>query len=375
MRQPLARIALVTTVLIGAGVALPSAYVLNGPKWATRTVNYYVNPSNLDVSAEAAEAAVQAGAAVWGSQSAADFRFYYMGRTTGTSLTNNGKNEVFFRNAASGGLIAETYWWADANAHLIDADIVFYDGGFTFFTGGTGCNGGIYVENTAAHEFGHALGMGHSADPDATMYAVSSYCSTSGLTLNADDLSGVEALYPPASANTAPGLTITAPSSGTSIAAGAMVTLSATASDQQDGILSGSIVWRSSLAGSLGVGSSLAALLPTGVQTLTASVTDSAGATTTASVGVTVAAAAAPAPMTLSAVLTSTKSGPRVDLRWSGAAGANVDVYRNGGKLTATANDGSYSDSLGKRAAAGSYLYTVCASGTKTCAPGVAVVY
>jgi len=52
-----------------------------------------------------------------------------------------------------------------------------------------------------------------------------------------------------------------------------------------------------------------------------------------------------------------------------------VDVYRNGGKLTATANDGSYSDSLGKRAAAGSYLYTVCASGTKTCAPGVAVVY
>ncbi|MEO7271710.1 MAG: matrixin family metalloprotease [Vicinamibacterales bacterium] len=373
MRQPLTRFALLTAALIGTGIACPSAYVLNGPRWPVRTVNYYVNPANLDVPEAAAEAAVQAGAAVWGSQSAADFRFYYMGRTTGTALTNNGKNEVFFRNAASGGLIAETYWWADANARLIDADIVFYDGGFTFFTG-SGCSGGIYIENTAAHEFGHALGLGHSADADATMYYMSSYCSTSGLSLNPDDLSGVEALYPPASANSAPGVTITAPSAGTAIPSGANVTLSATASDQQDGSLSAAIVWRSSLAGALGTGPVVSALLPIGDQTLTASVTDSAGATGTATVAVTVTAVPA-GPIALTAALTMAKSGARVELRWSGAVGTNVDVYRNGSRLTTTANDGSDTDNLGKRTTTGSYLYTVCASGTRTCAPGVTVSF
>ena len=115
--------------------AWPTAYVLNGPKWATRTVDYYINPANNDVSAAAAEAAIQVGAAAWGSQSNADFRFYYMGRTSATTVGNNGKNEVFFRNVSAGTVVAETYWWADASDRLIDADILIYDGGILFFTG------------------------------------------------------------------------------------------------------------------------------------------------------------------------------------------------------------------------------------------------
>ena len=106
------RLTLTTTAVVLALAALPTAYVLNGPKWGTRTVNYYINPANNDVSEAAAEAAIQAGAATWGSQSAADFRFYYMGRTNGTAAMNNGKNEVFFRNVASGSTVAETYWWS-----------------------------------------------------------------------------------------------------------------------------------------------------------------------------------------------------------------------------------------------------------------------
>ena len=71
-----------------------------------------------------------------------------MGRTNGTAVSNNGKNEVFFRNVAPGSTVAETYWWADASGHLIDADIMFYDGGITFFTGSIGCSGGLYIEDT-----------------------------------------------------------------------------------------------------------------------------------------------------------------------------------------------------------------------------------
>lgn len=37
-----------------------------------------------------------------------------------------------------------------------------------------------------------------------------------------------------------------------------------------------------------------------------------------------------------------------VDLGWSGASSTNVDVYRNGSKVTTTANDGAHTDSIGK---------------------------
>jgi Matrixin/Bacterial Ig domain len=246
------RIALATAALAVAITAWPTAYVLTGPKWAMRTVNYYINPTNADVSDAAAEAAVQAGAATWGSQSNADFRFYYMGRTSGTTLTNNGRNEVFFRSESAGGTIASTYWWADASNHLIDADIVFYDGGFQFFTGSSGCSAGLYIEDIAAHEFGHALGLGHSSDPTATMYPSASWCSTDLRTLASDDLAGVEALYPASGApqNTAPSLTISAPANNTSVTQGTTVAFSGSATDQQDGDLSYRISWSSNLPAS-----------------------------------------------------------------------------------------------------------------------------
>ena len=70
------------------------AYDLNGPKWGTSQVPYYINPVNQDVSEGAATAAIQAGLATWGSQSNANFSFYYMGRTSGSSLAYNRKNEI-----------------------------------------------------------------------------------------------------------------------------------------------------------------------------------------------------------------------------------------------------------------------------------------
>ena len=43
------------------------------------------------------------------------------------------------------------------------------------------------------HEFGHALGLGHSTVFDATMYPSYSYCSQALRTLAPDDLAGVVA--------------------------------------------------------------------------------------------------------------------------------------------------------------------------------------
>ena len=55
----------------------------------------------------------------------------------------------------------------------------------------------------------------------------------------------------------------------------------------------------------------------------------------------------------------------RVDLSWSGATTANVDVYRNGSRIATTANDGAYRDTIWFPS--GSYTYRVCNAGTSVC--------
>ena len=119
-----------------------------------------------------------------------------------------------FRNGSSGSAIATTYWWHDGS-RILDADIVLWDGSFRFFAGSSGCSGGFYIEDIAAHEFGHALGLGHSTSPTATMYPSAFTCDSSVRSLDADDISGVRALYPPglapAAANRVPNRQIAQP--------------------------------------------------------------------------------------------------------------------------------------------------------------------
>ena len=178
-----------------ASTAVVSAYVLNNVKWSVREVAYYVNAANLDLDPSAAEAAIRAGADAWDAQSTARVALVYAGTTTGTAVLNNGRNEVFFRNATNGSAIATAYTYSSGGL-IVDADIVFWDGAYQFYAGTTGCSGGLYIEDTATHEFGHVLGLGHSADSAATMYATTGYCAQSGRTLAPDDIAGIEAIYP-----------------------------------------------------------------------------------------------------------------------------------------------------------------------------------
>ena len=173
--------------------ASPLAYVATGPKWSQPQAAYVVNAANLDLPAVSAESAVRAGGDVWQLQTGA-FRFMYGGASTQTTNTFDSVNLVLFRNASSGSAIATTYWWS-SGSQIVDADIVFWDAAFRFFSGSAGCSGGFYIEDIAAHEFGHALGLGHSALTSATMYPSTSACSTAPRTLDADDISGARALY------------------------------------------------------------------------------------------------------------------------------------------------------------------------------------
>jgi serine protease len=62
-----------------------------------------------------------------------------------------------------------------------------------------------------------------------------------------------------------------------------------------------------------------------------------------------------------------------VDLYWSGATGTNVDLYRNGRKVTTTANDGYHGDWIWFPTGS-TYTYKVCQAGSATaCSPTVTV--
>ena len=65
---------------------------------------------------------------------------------------------------------------------------------------------------------------------------------------------------------------------------------------------------------------------------------------------------------------------PKTTLTWSGATGANVDVYRNSAVIATTANDGSHTDQLAKNTH-GTFTYKVCNAGTSTCSNDASITY
>ena len=443
--RPIAAAATAALIVAGIGPAV-DAYGTYG-KWGTLSVSFYVNPVNLDVSESAATSALQAAMNGWNTQSGTAFRYSYAGRVNDTTTGYDNKNVILFRNESSGSTIASTYSWS-SNGVLVDSDIVFWDGGFKFFAGSSGCTGGAYIEDIASHELGHALGLQHSSLTDATMYASYSSCSQALRSLSADDIAGAQSLYADGAGvvdtapnvtiasplnggvysqsqaiafsgsaidvpdgnissklvwkssingklgtgasfsktlsagvhtitatatdsmghtiqrgilvtvnstatNTAPTVTISSPANGASIASGATVGFSGSASDTQDGNITSKMVWRSSIDGQIGTGGSFSRVLTSGSHTITVTVADAGGLTAQKSITVTVASASTPPPpsggATLSAKGYKVKGVQNVNLAWANLTATSVDVYRNGARVMTTSNSGKTTDKLNQK--------------------------
>ena len=78
-------------------------------------------------------------------------------------------------------------------------------------------------------------------------------------------------------------------------------------------------------------------------------------------------------PITLSAHGRRVQGNHTVDLVWSGAGSANIDIYRNGVLVHTVPNTGSYTDSIGVRVGNVSYTYKVCEANTSNCSNQVTV--
>jgi MYXO-CTERM domain-containing protein len=69
------------------------------------------------------------------------------------------------------------------------------DGGPCVDATQTGCVR-IDIQNTITHEAGHTLGLDHTTDPNATMYATAPEGETSKRVLGSDDIQGICDIYP-----------------------------------------------------------------------------------------------------------------------------------------------------------------------------------
>jgi subtilisin len=109
--------------------------------------------------------------------------------------------------------------------------------------------------------------------------------------------------------NQAPTVSISNPADGASFDSGTTILFEGTASDPEEGDLSDSLVWTSSLQGQIGGGRSSSLILEDGNHVITASVTDSGGSTSSDSVSVMVGSSGR-ALYVLSIDMSSRRSGP-----------------------------------------------------------------
>ena len=81
----------------------------------------------------------------------------------------------------------------------------------------------------------------------------------------------------------------------------------------------------------------------------------------------------APSGITLAATDYKVKGLQKADLEWSGAT-SSVDIYRDGGLITTTENDGFYTDNIDQRGR-GTYIYQICETGTAICSNEATVTF
>ena len=167
--------------------------------------------------------------------------------------------------------------------------------------------------------------------------------------------------------NQSPSVTINSPADGATFTQGDTINFSGTATDPEDGDVTASLSWTSSIDGNIGSGGSFSTTtLSVGNHDITATATDSQNAMGSDMISITVNSQGGG-----NIVLTITnerlfRNGRlKADLSWTGATSANVDILRNGAVIDTVANTGSYAHN--EFVSGTTFDFQVCEAGTSTC--------
>jgi hypothetical protein len=166
--------------------------------------NNNVTPHPNFPGADGAEMALWKGCIEWSSQLHADgdgdthqpfglgsgganFDPFYNGLATGTGGTNGNTHSEL--SGGSGGTLAFT------ETPIADGWRIRYYSNWTWHDGPGPVNVGVCLQGVATHEYGHALGLGHSTAPGASMRATIAGSGTGTRSINSDDQAGVQFKY------------------------------------------------------------------------------------------------------------------------------------------------------------------------------------
>ncbi|HEX5735122.1 MAG TPA: matrixin family metalloprotease [Blastocatellia bacterium] len=185
------------------------SFMGGGVRWmeadSGQAVSFNVNPNRSPI-AGGASAELSRAMSAW-SGSGAGIRLQMGGQTGSCGISADGANTISFADCLGeldppvggcAGVVGLTsVRWVNSpriiNGRsfnpLIEADIVFNDGMDCFLANSAN------LAEVACHELGHAIGLGHSEDTSAMMFA-SAHGRGRDATLGDDDRAGAQAIYP-----------------------------------------------------------------------------------------------------------------------------------------------------------------------------------
>ncbi len=175
-------------------------YTLNGRKWFTSgDAKFYYNSANgpaCCLTASEQQSQIVSGINAWGIASSG-------GSTTKSGAKKDGVNAVSWTKLGGTTLGVTNYVSTDTSQSQVcngtllyrfeEVDVRF-NNAFSWQKS-SGCSGGFDLAGVSTHEFGHAVGLGHTNVQGATMYPSVAACDFSLSSLASDDRNGYSAIY------------------------------------------------------------------------------------------------------------------------------------------------------------------------------------